>query len=66
MDDATLSASEVHEGVVIGDAEVAEGSGQHVPGRWRVRQSVGMVVLGLTGMARGVEPPLQDAICESR
>ena len=66
MDDPTLSASEVHEGVAIGDSEVAERSGQHMPGRWRVVHSIGMVVLRLMGIARGVEPSVQHASQESR
>ncbi len=36
VDDSTLAASEVDEGVAIGDAQEAEGSGQHPPGRCHV------------------------------
>ena len=32
MDDSTLAASEVDEGVAIGDAQEAEGSGRRPPG----------------------------------
>ena len=60
VDDSALAASEVDEGVAIGDAQEAEGSGQRPPGRWHVGLSIGMVVLGLNGIPK-VEPPLEDA-----
>ena len=61
VDDSTLAASEVDEGVAIGDAQEAEGSGQRPPGRWQVGRSIGMVVLGLSDITLKVEPPLEDA-----
>lgn len=61
MDDSTLPAAEVHEGVAVGHPEVAERSGHHVPVRWDVTDSIGVVVLGLMGIARGVESSVQHA-----
>ena len=57
VDDPTLAASEVDEGVAIGDAQEAEGSGQLPPGRWRVGQSIGMVVLAALAASAETAPP---------
>lgn len=64
MDNSTFSTSEVHKGVAIRDPEVAERPGEHIPLRWHVVHSVGMVVLGFEGVARGIEPAVQHVACE--
>jgi hypothetical protein len=62
MHNSTLSTSELHKGVVIGDSEVVERSGQDMPRGRHVVPPIGVVVLGLMGIARGVEPPVQHTV----
>ncbi len=64
MHNSTLAASEVHKSVAIGDSEVVEGAGQHMPGRRQIEDSTTIGVLGLNGGIRGVEPPVQHACCQ--
>jgi hypothetical protein len=61
VDDTTLAASEVDEGVAIGDAQEAESSGQRPPRRCRVVPSIRMVVLRPRDPALKVEAPFRDA-----
>ena len=51
VDNATLSTSEFHKSVAIGDAEVMKCSGQNMPGRWHVALAAGASVLRLIGIA---------------
>ena len=59
MHHSTISTSELHKSVAIGDSEVVECSGEHMPTGRHVVPSVWMVMFGLMGIARGVEPPVQ-------
>ena len=62
VDDSTLAASEVDEGVAIGDARGSGGLGA-APARAMARSAVDRdgVVLGLSDMTPKVESPLEDA-----
>jgi hypothetical protein len=62
MHDSTLATSELHKGVAIGDSDVAEHSGEHMPRGRHVVPSIGMIVLRLIGIARGVEPAVQHTV----
>jgi hypothetical protein len=60
--DSTLSTSELHKSVAIGDSEVVERPGKHMPSGRHVVPAIGMVVLGQMGIARRVEPPVQHTV----
>jgi len=62
MHDSTLATSELHKGVAFGDSDVAERSGEHMPRRRHVVPSIGMIVLRLIGIARGVEPAVKHTV----
>jgi hypothetical protein len=60
MHDSAFSTSEVDKGVAIGDSEVAERPGQHVPGRWQVEPSI----MWHSHRPGGIEPSVQQAVCK--
>jgi hypothetical protein len=62
MHDSTLSTSELHKGVAIGDSDVVERPGEHMPSGRHVVPSIGMIVLRLMGIARGIEPAVQHTV----
>jgi hypothetical protein len=69
MHHSTLTTSELYKSVAIGDSEVVERSGEHMPSGRHVVPSIGMVMLRLIGIARGVESTVQNTVehreCES-
>jgi hypothetical protein len=66
MHDSTLSTSELHKRVAIGDSEVVERPGENVPRGRHVVPSIWVVVLGLIGQeVRTVVTRSQPAIATS-
>ena len=65
MKNPAFAATEVDEGVVLGDSEVTERSGYDVPRRRRIPRAPFDRVLGQHDRVRSVESAIEHTVCEA-
>jgi hypothetical protein len=65
MENAAFPTSKIHKSVALGDSDVTERSGKHVPRRGHVEHSAFDLVLGQIGVVGSVESTVQHVVGEA-